>query len=56
MYLLVMILLNQVSISIFRSVAAIFRAVVIANTAAFVYIACALLFSGYIIQEGVAFH
>lgn len=36
--MLVLVLINQASITIFRCIAAIFRAVVLANVMAFVYI------------------
>jgi len=37
-FMLVLVLINQASITIFRCIAAIFRAVVLANVMAFVYI------------------
>ena len=37
-FLLIMVLVNQTSITIFRCIAAIFRAVVLSNVLAFIYI------------------
>ena len=44
-----MTLINQTGITVFRAIAAIGRAVVLCNVLAFIYIAYALLFCGFII-------
>ncbi len=47
-----MTLINQTGITVFRAIAAIGRAVVLCNVLAFIYIAYALLFCGFIIPYG----
>ena len=47
-----MTLINQTGITVFRAIAAIGRAVVLCNVLAFIYIAYALLFCGFIIPLG----
>ena len=47
-----MTLINQTGITVFRAIAAIGRAVVLCNVLAFIYIAYALLFCGFIIPTG----
>ena len=53
LFALIMVLTNHTAISIFRAVAAIFRAVVISNMMAFLFVGFFLLFNGFIIQQGV---
>ena len=48
-YWAIMTLINQTGITVFRAIAAIGRAVVLCNVLAFIYIAYALLFCGFII-------
>ncbi|CAL8470297.1 g9839 [Coccomyxa elongata] len=52
LYLLIMGLVNQTSITIFRATAAIGRAVVLCNVVAFIYIAYSLMLCGFIITYG----
>jgi len=49
-FMLVAILLNQVSIGVFRLTAAAFQGVVISNTMSFVFVGCTMLFNGFIIR------
>ena len=51
-YFAIMTLINQTGITVFRAIAAIGRAVVLCNVLAFIYIAYALLFCGFIIPIG----
>lgn len=51
-YWAIMTLINQTGITVFRAIAAIGRAVVLCNVLAFIYIAYALLFCGFIIPLG----
>ncbi len=51
--MLVLIMINQTSITIFRCIAAIFRAVVLANVMAFVYIVRAFVAYMLCLSAGV---
>jgi hypothetical protein len=50
LYFLIQGLVNQTSITMFRAMAAIGRAVVLCNVVAFVYIAYTLMLCGFIIS------
>ena len=53
LYFLVMALVNQVAITLFRAIGAIGRAAVLCNVAAFIYIAFTLMLCGFIIIQGL---
>lgn len=55
-FLVIVLLVHQTAITIFRAIGAVLRAVVLANVGAFVFIGCALLFNGYIIQQREHIH
>ncbi len=52
LYFVIMFLVNQTSMTIFRAVAAIGRAVVLCNVIAFIYIAYSLMLCGFIVTHG----
>lgn len=52
LYFLIMALINQVAITLFRTIGAIGRAAVLCNVASFIYIAFTLMLCGFIITEG----
>lgn len=52
LYFLIMFLVNQTSITVFRATAAIGRAMVLCNVVAFIYIAYSLMLCGFIITKG----
>ena len=52
LYFLIMALVNQVAITLFRTIGAIGRAAVLCNVASFIYIAFTLMLCGFIIVQG----
>ena len=52
LYFLIMALINQVAITLFRTIGAIGRAAVLCNVASFIYIAFTLMLCGFIIVQG----
>ena len=51
-FFLIMFLVHQTAMTIFRAIGVVLRAVVLANVGAFLFIGCALLWNGFIIQKG----
>ena len=56
LYFLIMALVNQVAITLFRTIGAIGRAAVLCNVASFIYIAFTLMLCGFIIVQGFDAH
>ena len=51
LFLVIMLLVHQSSVSIFRAIGALCRAVVLSNMVSFLYVGGALLFNGFIIEQ-----